>query len=155
MARKRRHHRRRYSNPFSPRALLDGPKQLIKADFAMEAVAVTGGFVAPGILMNYVPVNFRDVPWKFYLSKVAVISGLAAVATMVKPRVGRMVLLGGGVSLIMDVFQTFMAARTAAAPAAAKAYYGPGIHAYYGDLDASGVSTDSGDLVEDNEGSTF
>ena len=121
----------------------------------MEAVAVTGGFVAPGILMNYVPTNFRDVPWKFYLSKVAVISGLAAAGTMFKPRIGRMILLGGGVSLLMDVFQTFMASRTAAAPAAAKAYYGPGIHAYYGDLDASGVSTDSGDLVEDNEGSTF
>lgn len=153
MARKRRHHRRSYSNPFSPKALLDQPKQLLKADFAMEAVAVTGGFVLPGMVMNYVPVNFRDVPWKFYLSKVAVISGLAAAGTMIKPRIGRMILLGGGVSLLMDVFQTFMS--HSAAPAAAKAYYGPGIHAYYGDLDASGVSTDSGDLVEDNEGSTF
>jgi len=155
MARRRRHHRRRYSNPFSPKALLDQPKQLLKADFAMEAVAVTGGFVAPGILMNYVPTSFRDVPWKFYLSKVAVISGIAAAASMVKPRIGRMVLLGGGVSLLMDVFQSFMAARTASAPPATKAYYGPGIHAYYGDLDATGVTTDSGDLVEDNEGSTF
>lgn len=154
MARRRRHHRRRYSNPFSPKALLDQPKQLLKADFAMEAVAVTGGFVLPGMVMNYVPVTLRDVPWKFYLSKVAVISGLAAAGTLIKQRIGRMILLGGGVSLLMDVFQSFMSARSAA-PSAARAYYGPGIHAYYGDLDATGVSTDSGDLVEDNEGSTF
>ncbi len=154
MARKHRRHRRRYSNPLSAKALLDQPKQLLKADFAMEAVAVTGGFVAPGMIMNYVPISFRDVPWKFYLSKVAVISGLATAATMIKPRIGRMVLLGGGVSLLMDIFQSFMAHATPA-PAATKAYYGPGIHAYYGDLDASGVGTSAGDLVEDNDGSTF
>lgn len=126
---------------------------MLKPDFAMEAVAVTGGFVLPGMVMNYIPVTFRDVPWKFYLSKVAVISGLTAVGSMIKPRLGRMVLLGGGVSLLMDVFQTFMAARSPA-PATTKAYYGPGIHAYYGDME-QGASMNTGDLVEDAEGTGY
>lgn len=158
MAHRRRHrrNRRHYSNPPSVKALLAQPKELIKPDFAMEAVAVAGGFVMPGIVMNYVPAGFRDAPWKFYLSKVAVISALATAATMVKPRIGRMVLLGGGVSLIMDLFQTVMTpAVPTPAPAAAGAYYGPGIHAYYGDIDTAGMGRGTGELVDDTAGSGF
>ncbi len=136
MARHRKHRRRRHSNPFSPSALISGPKQMLTKEFAIEAVSVAAGFIVPGIAMNYIPATFRDSKVKYYIAKVGTIALLSAAASMVSKKASRMFLLGGGVSLLLDIWTEFKAATTpmAAKPAGTGYYYG-GMHGtdmYYG-----------------------
>ena len=146
MARSKRHSRRRryaVSNPFSTSAIFSKPKEMLTKDFATEAVSVAAGFVAPNIVMGYLPIQFRDSKVKFYASKTVTIIGLSVAAGMVSKRASRLVLIGGGVSLLLDFWAEWQASRnpTAPAPAGTSAYYGNDMGAYYG--------SDLGDNGED------
>ena len=138
MARKKRSHRRRrhaLSNPFSVSALMSKPKEMFTKDFATEAVSVAAGFMGPNIVLGYVPPQFRDTKIKFFAVKTAVVIGLSAGAGIVSKRASRMVLIGGGVSILLDLWQDWQASQAPKAPAApgTGAYYGPeGTGAYYG-----------------------
>lgn len=140
MARHRKHRRRRYSNPahaLSVKGLLSGPKEMISTGFIMEAAGVAAGFVLPNVVLNYVPATWKAAKWQFYTAKIATVAALSAAASMVSKRVSRFVLVGGGVSLLLDLYTDFMGHGTAAAaPAAApgtQAYFGPDLSMYYGD----------------------
>lgn len=135
----RRHHRRSLSNPFSANALLAGPKEMISSQFIMEAAGVAAGFVLPNMAMNYLPVTWRSTTLTYYASKVGTVAVLAAVGSMVSKRIGKFVLLGGGVSLMLDLYAEFMQGKMpvstapAAAPGATSAFYG-NLGAYYGGM---------------------
>jgi hypothetical protein len=138
----RRSHRRSrslYSNPAFG-GVLSAPKELIKKDFMTEAASVAAGFVLPNLVMARLPAAFRDATWKGYASKVAVIAVLSGAAKMVSARASRAILLGGGVSLLLDVYADFIApaigGMTRPGTAGVDAYYGDradGMGAYYGD----------------------
>lgn len=138
----RRHHRRSLSNPFSANALLAGPKQMVSSQFIMEAAAVSAGFVLPNMAMNYLPVNWRSTTLTYYASKVGTVAVLAAAGAMVNKRISNFVLLGGTVSLMLDLYAEFMqgkmpvAPAAPAAPAGTQAFYGnlAGVGAYYGGM---------------------
>ncbi len=122
-------------------SILSGPKEMATMDFAKDAASVAAGFVLPNMLVAKLPANFRDSRVKVYGSKVAVIAGLSAAASMVSKRASKMILLGGGVSLLLDVWVDWIAPALGhgAAPAAGTGvYYGeePGMGVYYG-LDAA------------------
>jgi hypothetical protein len=135
----RRHHRRSLSNPFSANALLSGPKEMISSQFIMEAAGVAAGFVLPNMAMNYLPVGWRSSTLTYYASKVATVAVLSAVGSMVSRRVGKFVLVGGGVSLMLDLYTEFVGGKgpvsvaPAATPAATNAFYG-NLSAYYGGM---------------------
>lgn len=130
----RRHHRRSLSNPFSANALLSGPKEMISSQFIMEAAGVAAGFVLPNMAMNYLPVGWRSTTMTYYAAKVATVAVLSAAGSMVSKRIGKFVLLGGGVSLMLDLYAEFMQGKmpVAAAPAAGA----PATSAFYGNLGA-------------------
>lgn len=130
----RRHHRRSLSNPFSANSLLAGPKEMISSQFIMEAAGVAAGFVLPNMAMNYLPVTWRSTTLTYYASKVGTVAVLAAAGSMVSKRIGKFVLLGGGVSLLLDLYAEFMQGKmpVATAPAATT----PATSAFYGNLGA-------------------
>lgn len=150
MARKHRRHRRRsrslLSNPLSSvSGFLAKPKEMFTKEFAVQAAATAAGFMAPNIVMNYIPAQFRASKITFYVTKVAVVAGLSAVAGMANKNVSRAVLIGGGVSLLLDAWAEWQAhAKAAATPAATttptgtSAFYGPGMGAFYGDRTGMG-----------------
>ncbi len=135
----RRHHRRSLSNPFSANALLAGPKEMISSQFIMEAAGVAAGFVLPNMAMNYLPVTWRNTTMTSYASKIGTVAVLAAAGSMVSKRIGKFVLLGGGVSLMLDLYAEFMqgkmpvATAPAGTPPATSAFYG-NLSAYYGGM---------------------
>ena len=123
-----------FSNPGGKMlsGVLAGPREMATADFAKDAVGVTLGFVLPNMIVAKLPANLRDSRVKVYGSKVAVIAGLSAAASVVSKRAAKTVLLGGGVSLLLDAWVDFIAPAIGAAPAA-----GTGV--YYGDEGGTGV----------------
>ncbi len=131
----RRHHRRSLSNPFSANALLSGPKEMISSQFIMEAAGVAAGFVLPNMAMNYLPVTWRNTTMTYYASKVATVAVLSAVGSMVSKRVGKFVLVGGGVSLMLDLYTEFVGGHGPVSPTA-PATATPGTSAFYGNLSA-------------------
>lgn len=163
MARKRKSHKRRshrrssrrsrglaLSNPLP--AVLSAPSQMIKKDFVTEAASVAAGFVIPGMILPRLPVSMRDSTLKAYAAKVVIVAGLAGGASLVNKRLSRAVLLGGGVSLLLDVWTDFVAPsvmRIGAPAAAVNAYYGdpgdPGVGAFYGQAGDPGVGASIGD----------
>jgi hypothetical protein len=136
---RRRHSRSLLSNPFSSvSGLLSKPKEMFTKEFALQATATAAGFMAPNIVMNYIPVQFRASKMTFYLSKIAVVAGLSTAVGMVNKTASRAVLIGGGVSLLLDLWAEYQAhakatATPAPAPAGTSAFYGPGMGAFYGD----------------------
>lgn len=134
----RRHSRRSLSNPFSANALLATPKEMISSQFVMEAAGVAAGFVLPNMAMNYLPVGWRSTTMTYYASKVATVAVLSAAASMVSKRVGKFVMVGGGVSLLLDLYTEFVGGKAPtspapAAPAGTQAFYG-NLGAYYGGM---------------------
>ncbi len=131
----RRHHRRSLSNPFSANALLSGPKEMVSSQFIMEAAGVAAGFVLPNMAMNYIPATWRNTTLTYYASKVATVAVLSAVGSMVSKRVGKFVLVGGGVSLLLDLYTEFVGGKgpVTTAPAGTTA---PATSAFYGNLGA-------------------
>ena len=133
---------RLFSNPGGKllSGVLSGPKEMATMDFAKDAASVAAGFVLPNMIVAKLPANLRDSRVKVYGSKVAVIAGLSAAARLVSPRASKMILLGGGVSLLLDAWVDFVAPMIggASAPAGTGVYYGdePGVGVYYG-LDAA------------------
>lgn len=130
----RRHHRRALSNPFSANALLAAPKEMMSSAFIMEAAGVAAGFVLPNMAMNYIPVGWRSTTLTYYASKVGTIAVLSAAATMVSKRVSKFVMVGGAVSLMLDLYTEFMKGASPAHAAPAPA--GGGTQAFYGNLSA-------------------
>lgn len=135
----RRHHRRALSNPFSANALLAVPKEMISSQFIMEAAGVAAGFVLPNMAMNYIPVGWRSTTITYYASKVGTIVALTAAGSMVSKRIGKFVMVGGAVSLMLDLYTELMkgvspaATAPATAPAGTQAFYG-NLSAYYGGM---------------------
>lgn len=135
----RRHHRRSLSNPFSANSLLAGPKEMISSQNIMEAAGVAAGFILPNMAMNYLPIGWRSTTLTYYASKVGTIAVLAAAGTLVSKRISKFVLLGGTVSIMLDLYAEFMQGKmpvtsAPAAPAAAtNAFYG-NLGAYYGGM---------------------
>lgn len=154
----KRHHRRTrrsYGLRLNPsgalQKVLSGPKEMIRMDFVKEAASVAVGFVLPNLVINRLPTTFRDATWKVYASKVVVVSGLSAVAGIWNKRISRAIMLGGGISILLDLYADFLApyigAATAAAAPKAGAYYGDGIGTYYG-TDGVGEGEGAPDLAE-------
>lgn len=135
----RRHHRRSLSNPFSVNSLLATPKEMISSQNIMEAAGVAAGFVLPNMAMNYLPAAWRATTITYYASKVGTVAVLSAAAAMVSKRISKFVLLGGTVSLVLDLYTEFVGGHgpvtTAPAPAATgtQAFYG-NLGAYYGGM---------------------
>ncbi len=129
----RRHHRRSLSNPFSANALLATPKEMISSQFIMEAAGVAAGFVLPNMAMNYLPVTWRSSTLTYYASKIATVAVLSAAGSMISKRIGKFVLVGGGVSLMLDLYTELTKGMSPAAPAPAAA---PATNAFYGNLSA-------------------
>jgi hypothetical protein len=149
----RRHKRRRtFSNPAGIKGLISAPREMIKGSFVVEAAWIAGGFVLPGMVLGYVPGNIRGPQrWKYYVSKVATIAVVAVAAGMASKRARRLVLLGGGVSLLLDVWTDFVSMRGGITGVrgvdGTEAFYGnpgmPGVSAYYG---TPGVGDDVSDV---------
>lgn len=144
----RRSHRRSmmFRNPVGGAlaAVTSGPRQMIRMDFVKEAASMAVGFMVPGLLITRLPVFMIDATWKRYASKVLIVSLTAGIAGAVtNKRVARAVLLGGGLSVLLDLYADFVAPQImrigapASAPAAStgtSVYYGDeGTGAYYGD----------------------
>ncbi len=150
---------RLYSNPGISSAL-SAPKEMISKDFITEAASVAAGFVLPNVVMSYLPTTFRDAPWKGYASKVAVVAVLSGAANMVSKRASKAILLGGGVSLLLDLYTDYLApmihgtaaAPAASAPASVAAFYGnagdPGyLGAFYGNNGDPGSGLSDGGAI--------
>ncbi len=136
MARKRRHHKRSraLSNPFTTSALLSAPRQLVSTENIMEAAGVAAGFVLPGVVMNYLPATWKSTTMTYYVSKVGTVALLSVAGRLVSPRVAKFVLVGGTVSILLDLYAEFVQGKmpVTAAPAATAG----GTQAFYGDLNA-------------------
>ncbi len=146
MAKRRKHHHKHgmsiFRNPIAGTAgsIMSAPKKMISKDFVTEAASVAVGFVLPNIVMTSLPTTLRDAKWKGYASKVAVVAALAGVSGMVSKRVSNAILLGGGVSLLLDLYTDFIAPMMMpkTAPTGTAAFYGndndpgAGIGAFYG-----------------------
>ncbi len=123
-------------------AVTSGPKELVKADLLKDALAVSAGFLAPNKVLMRLPASMINAPWKAYASKVGLIVGGAALAgKFFGPRAKRGVLIGGAVSLAVDLFTDYVepmiSGATSPAPAPqVSAYFGRrtelGLDAYYG-----------------------
>jgi hypothetical protein len=116
------------------------PKEIISAENLTAAAGVAAGFVLPNMAMNYLPVTWRQTTMTYYLSKVGTVVVLSAAAAMISKKVSKMVLLGGSVSLLLDLYTEWMSGKTPAAtapatttPAATSAFYG-NLSAYYGGM---------------------
>jgi len=157
MAKKhRRHARRSYGLRLNPSGALaqvmSGPKAMIKMDFVKEAASVAVGFVLPNLVVSRLPVMFRDATWKVYASKVVTVSALSAVAGMWNKKVSRAIMLGGGISILLDLYADYIAPRLGgvAASAAPKtgAYYGDNLSTYYGGMEEGYAPEGTPDLAE-------
>lgn len=131
----RRRSRGLFANPGGKAltSILAAPREMATMDFAKDAASVAAGFVLPNMLVARLPANLRDSRMKVYGSKVAVIAGLSAAASMVSKRASKMILLGGGVSLLLDAWVDFLA------PALGQGGGAPSTAAYYGDEGGTGV----------------
>lgn len=150
MAKRKRHSRRRsraLSNPFSASSLLSTPKEMVSTQFVMEAAGVAAGFVLPNMVMNYIPATWRSTTLTYYASKVATVAVLAAAGRMVSPRVARFVMVGGGVSLLLDLYTEVMSGHSPAptAPASGTPAATTGTGAFYGDTLSAWYGTSMGD----------
>lgn len=133
-------------------ALTAGPREMIKVGFLQEAASVAVGFVAPNLLLPMLPLWARDARWKVYASKAVLVGAVASAAGAVtSKRVRDAILLGGGVSILLDAWADFVAPAVGG-PSLREdmgAYYGEptneGVAAYYGEPTNAGLA-DGGDL---------
>lgn len=154
--RKKRKSRRRYRNPARamalPRKWTGAVREIVNVQFAQDAVAATVGFTLPDMVVRAFPVALRDQPWKVYASKVGAVAGLAVAGGMWSRRVGKMIALGGGISLALDLYTDYVAPMLIgggapdAAPEGTETYYGTdddqGVDTYYGTDDDMGYADD-------------
>ena len=133
-SRKRR--RRRYRNPALVGGLLAKPRQMFRQDFLMDAAGIAAGFMLPTMGIGFLPVQFRDTPFKYYASKIGVIAGISTLAGAVSKRASRTVLMGGVVSLMLDAWTEIRSRTGAGGPAPEAAPEGTGY--WYGDRAGAG-----------------
>lgn len=158
--RRRSHRRTRRSRRSSSRSLFRNPiggsisavsapvREMASVPFLLEVTSLAGGFVLPGIVTNrFVPLGWRNTALKGYAVKVGVIAGLSALAGLKSRKLSRAVLVGGGISLVLDLYTDFAApaisgvlGRVSSAPAlpapagGAATYFGDrGMGTFYGD----------------------
>ena len=158
--RKRRSHRKSHRRSLVRRnpmgAVLAAPRQMVSKDFLTEAASVAAGFVLPNLILPQLPLAVRDATWKAYASKVAVIAALSGAASMVNKRVSRAILLGGGVSVLLDAWTDFVAhalmgGGTPRPSGGTSAYWGDpgdpgaGVSAYWGNPGEPGVGASIAD----------
>lgn len=131
-------------------AVLAGPREMVTADFAKDAASIAVGFVLPDMVLTKLPVNLWNSRPKFYASKIAVVAGVAAASSLVSKRAAKLVLLGGGVSILLNAWADFIAPAIGqvTAPASTGTYYGnsAGTGVYYGQSD-SGMGVYYGESV--------
>jgi hypothetical protein len=111
---------------------------MISTENLMSAASVAAGFVLPNMAMSYLPVGWRSTTIGYYASKVGTVVVLTAAGSMISKRVAQYILLGGSVSLILDLYTEWMSGKSPAptAPAAStgtQAFYG-NLGAYYGSM---------------------
>jgi hypothetical protein len=129
-------------------AAVAGPaKEMFSKENVVQASSIALGFVLPGIVTNkFVPVAWRNTALKGYAVKVGVIAVLAGATSMVSKRVSKAILIGGSVSLVLDLYTDFVAPMlgglVGAAPAPALPAPAGGTATYFGDR---GVGTYFGD----------
>lgn len=143
----RRSHRRSrgmrlFSNPMA--GVMAAPKQMMSKSYIVEAASVGAGFLLPNAVLSRLPANWRNSTVKAYASKVAVVAVLSTVAGKISKRAGQAILLGGGVSLLLDVYADFIAPKIASMGAGAAAAPAAGVSTFYGGQD-QGVNTFYGD----------
>ena len=159
--RRRKSSRRRRRNPAralalrgTPRRLMSQAREIVSVGFAQDAAAAAVGFVLPDMVVRVLPPVLRDSQLKVYASKVGAVAALAVAGNMVSKRIGRMIALGGGISLALDIWTDFAAPiMGGVVPAGASAYYGTaedsgvsgGMDHYYGTADDSGVASSLAD----------
>lgn len=155
--RKSSRRRRRSSRSLLPNPLggalssvVAGPKEMISAEFAKDAIAVAAGFLLPNQLVMRAPAAMRDARWKVYGTKVLAVAAVSGGVSVISKRASKMVLLGGGVSLLLDAYADFVAPKLAAAAAPAPA--GGAAH-YFGGDDGVGHWFGPDDGVGDLAGS--
>ena len=147
----KRHNRGLRLNPSGAlAAVAAGPREMVSGEFVKEAASVAAGFILPGLLMPRLPLALRDQTWKAYASKVVVVAGVSAAAGMaISKRAAKLVLLGGGVSLLLDLYADFVAPTlgrmSAPTPSTGTgAYYGndgdPGVSSFYGNAGDPGTA---------------
>jgi hypothetical protein len=134
----RRSSRRTHSNPGgrAMTAITSPIKEMATMDFAKDAASVAAGFILPNMVVARLPAVMRDSRLKVYGSKALVVAGLSAASSMVSKRAAKMVLLGGGVSILLDLWVDWVAPMVggASAPAGTGVYYGDdNMGVYYGD----------------------
>ncbi len=112
------------------------PKEMISTQFIMEAAGVAAGFVLPNMAMNYIPVTWRSTTLTYYATKVGTVIVLSAAASMISKRIGKFVLVGGGVSLLLDLYTEVMSGKSPAPVVAPAATGAPATSAFYGNLSA-------------------
>jgi hypothetical protein len=144
----RRSHRRSmtlFRNPMGALAgVTAGPREMIRMEFVKEAASMAVGFMVPGLLITRLPAFMIDATWKRYASKIVLVGLTSSIAgAITNKKVARAVLLGGGLSVLLDVYTDFIApqvmkigapAAAPAQPAGTSVYYGTdGMETYYGD----------------------
>jgi hypothetical protein len=107
---------------------------MVSGEFVKEAASVAAGFILPNLIMPRLPYALVDQTWKVLASKVVVIAGVSAVAGMVVSRkAAKLVLLGGGVSILLSLYdayvgpmvnQALLPAPHPATPSGTQAYFG-------------------------------
>lgn len=132
MAKRKRKHYRRHSNPAISglKGLIAVPREMVSTSFVMEAAGVAAGFMLPTMVMNQIPATWRAAKWQGYAWKVGAIAALTVGAGFVNKRIARFVMVGGGVSLLLDLYAEFMGGGMSApalpAPNGTKIYTGVG-----------------------------
>ena len=142
MAKKRRHHRRTsyLSNPVG--GVMNTAKGIVsKENLEAAAGAAVGFVVSTYVMTNLVPVSFKSTHLTAYASKAGVIILTTVAASFVSKRVAKFVLLGGTVSIIMDLYTDYVApmisgtVATTAKPAGTSMFMGagkPGVGTFFG-----------------------
>lgn len=116
--RHRRHHRRHsrgmigrlLGNPGGMVGTITSPvKELASVDTLMDAGIAAVGFVVPNMVVTRLPAAFRDSTVKAYASKVGAVVAVSAVGGLVSKKAGKLLLLGGAVGLVLDLYTDFVA----------------------------------------------
>ncbi len=133
--------KRGYRNPNgAARALWRVPQRMATQEFIQDAASAAVGFTLPNVLVAWVPPQWRQAQWQVYAVKVGAVAVLSYAGSMVNRRVGRMVALGGGMLIALDLWADFVAPM-----AGGFAPPPEGTEHYWGTDDDSGVAASMAD----------
>lgn len=160
MTYKNRPRRRALTFRGAPGRILSQAQQIATVGFMQDAASAAVGFVLPDMAVRMLPPIWRDQPWKVYASKLGAVATITVIGNMWNRKVGRMIALGGGMSLALDLWTDFVAPLVSGvlpgAPGAptmegTEYYYGTsedtGVGHYWGTGDDSGVASSLADTI--------